>query len=158
MHLREVIGDRIFFLGPEVPDRDHALQVLTEGLVEKGAIRDFQRDRVMLGLLKREATAPTSVGGGVAIPHAKLNCVHSIVAALGLAPFGVDFGAPDESPVRAIFLLLSPETSEKEHLELVGVLGQVLQKPAVVDRIVKAQTIEEAQAILERLQEILRES
>ncbi|MBN1417715.1 MAG: PTS sugar transporter subunit IIA [Planctomycetes bacterium] len=158
MQLRKIIGDRIFFLGPEIVDRDHALQILTDGLVAKGAIRDFQRDRVMLGVLKREATAPTAVGGGVAIPHAKLNCIHAIVAALGLSPLGIDFGTSDGSPVRVVFLLLSPESSEKEHLELVGMLGQILQKPAFVDRIVKAESVVEAQAVLERLEELLRET
>lgn len=155
MQLRELIGDRVFFLGPKVAQRDMALQALTDGLAVRGVIREFQRERVLLGLLKREATAPTSLGNGVAIPHAKLSCIHAFIGALGIARSGIDFGSPDGTPIQAIFLLLSPETHEKDHLALIGLLSRAVRTPDFVDRITDAESVEEVQRILREAEDFI---
>jgi PTS system nitrogen regulatory IIA component len=63
-------------------------------------------------LLKRETLGSTGIGGGVAIPHAKvtgLNRAHGILARLREP---IDFGAIDGAPVDIVFVLLLPATND----------------------------------------------
>ncbi|MFH0798676.1 MAG: PTS sugar transporter subunit IIA [Pseudomonadota bacterium] len=57
-------------------------------------------------VLEREDLASTALGGGIAIPHARLEVGVKPVIAMGRHPAGIDFGAPDGDSVRLIFLVL----------------------------------------------------
>ena len=57
-------------------------------------------DRVRAAVIAREHELTTGIGGGVAIPHARVEGIESPLLALGIAPDGLDFGAIDGAPVR----------------------------------------------------------
>lgn len=57
-------------------------------------------------IMERERLAPTALGSGVAIPHARMEVGEKPVFAIGRHSEGVDFGALDEQPVKLIFLLV----------------------------------------------------
>lgn len=59
-------------------------------------------------LAQREALGSTGIGGGVALPHARLAAVsraHGVFATLAKP---VEYGAVDDRPVDLVFLLLLP--------------------------------------------------
>ncbi len=110
---------------------------------------EIDQPGLLQGLLAREQQASTAIGDGVAIPHpanpAALG-VREPRLLLGLLTHPVAFGAPDDQPVHALFLPLSPTTAW--HLRLLGRLGRVLQVRAVIEAL--SQRPDDAQ-ILERL-------
>jgi len=57
-------------------------------------------------IMERERLAPTALGSGVAIPHARMDVGEKPVFAIGRHDEGIDFGALDGKPVRLIFLLI----------------------------------------------------
>jgi PTS system nitrogen regulatory IIA component len=89
-------------------------------------------------ILKREALGSTGVGGGIAIPHARIP---------GLAkPYGlfvrlrkaIDFEAVDGKPVDLVFLLLLPPDREEEGRNALASVARRLREPAIVGAIRKA--------------------
>jgi PTS system nitrogen regulatory IIA component len=58
-------------------------------------------------VLEREKAGPTLIGSSVAIPHARMDGLAQIEAALAISPHG---------PVRICLLFLSPTGAPKEHL------------------------------------------
>ena len=78
----------------------------------------------------REAMGSTGIGDGIAIPHVRnpilLHVVEPFVS-LCLLRHPVDFGAIDDKPVHALFVLVSP--SVPVHLRILAQLGFVLRDP-----------------------------
>src|SRR3546814_13605147 len=63
-------------------------------------------------LLERERLGSTGFGGGVAIPHAKLDDLASMCAVVVLLEEPIQFDAVDGLPVDVVFVLLSPSDCE----------------------------------------------
>ena len=76
-------------------------------------------------LLKREALGSTGTGGGVAIPHARIQEIMKPFGVLAKLKQPIDFDAIDGQPVDLVFLLLLPATSESGQL---GALASVARK------------------------------
>jgi mannitol/fructose-specific phosphotransferase system IIA component (Ntr-type) len=57
-------------------------------------------------IMERERLAPTALGSGVAIPHARMEVGDKPIFAIGRHLEGLNFDAPDGQPVKLIFLLL----------------------------------------------------
>ena len=56
-------------------------------------------------LIERESLGPTGVGGGVALPHARLENLDHVVGAFILLESPVEFEAIDRQPVDIVFRL-----------------------------------------------------
>ena len=91
-------------------------------------------------LLKRELLGSTAVGGGFAIPHAKVAGLPGLMAAFGRAPAGVDFGALDRLPVQLFFLLLAPEGSAGAHLKALARISRVFKSHLLREALLAAPT------------------
>ena len=81
-------------------------------------------------LSEREALGPTGVGGGVALPHARLEgleAVHGVFLRLD-AP--LDFDAPDRKPVDLVFALFAPEGAGVAHLKALALVSRTLREPS----------------------------
>ena len=68
-------------------------------------------------LIERERVASTGVGGGFAIPHARLPSISEPIACLARSRAGIDFGAVDKNPTHLILALLAPDKAPGFHLK-----------------------------------------
>jgi PTS system nitrogen regulatory IIA component len=84
-------------------------------------------------LLEREEERSTGVGGGLALPHARLSGLDRTVLLVGRAREGLDFGAPDGEPVDLLFLLLSPADSRSEHLRLLARVARIFAPEGILE-------------------------
>ncbi|MCF8707242.1 PTS sugar transporter subunit IIA [Rhizorhapis sp. SPR117] len=78
-------------------------------------------------LMERERLGSTGFGGGVAIPHAKLDNLTSMRAVVVLLEEPVTFDAVDGLPVDLVFALLSPIDSGAEHLKTLARVSRYLR-------------------------------
>ena len=80
--------------------------------------------------LAREATAPTGIPGGMAIPHCR--SAHVLTASLGFARLAepVDFGADDDRPADIVFMIAAPDGANDVHLQLLAKLARGLMDDA----------------------------
>ncbi|MDU0349022.1 fructose-specific PTS transporter subunit EIIC [Actinomyces sp. MRS3W] len=93
--------------------------------------------------LAREATAPTGIPGGIAIPHCR--SPHVLAPSLGFARLQtpVDFGAADGQGADLVFMIAAPAGADDFHLQLLAKLARGLMKTEFTDALRAAATPEE---------------
>ena len=86
-------------------------------------------------LLEREEERSTGVGGGLALPHARVSGLERTVLLVGRVRDGLDFGAPDGSPVDLLFVLLSPADARSEHLRLLARVARIFAPEGILEKL-----------------------
>ena len=94
-------------------------------------------DLIVREILKREALGSTGVGGGIALPHARLAGLAKSFGLLAQLKTAIAFDAVDGRPVDIVFLLLMPADREEESRNALASVARKLREPAVVDGIRK---------------------
>ncbi|MFI0395728.1 PTS sugar transporter subunit IIA [Paracoccus jiaweipingae] len=78
-------------------------------------------------LQERESLGPTGVGHGVALPHARLHGLDSVVGLFIRLDKPLDFDAVDRQPVDLIFALLAPKSGGVDHLKALALVSRTLR-------------------------------
>ena len=99
-------------------------------------------------LMEREQLGSTGIGGGIAIPHGKLDSVGSIIVGFGLSRKGVEYESLDNKPVHIFFLLLTPENSTGGHLKVLAQISKLLKMDQFKKRILSAKTSDDIYDII----------
>lgn len=87
--------------------------------------------RVIDALIDREGLGPTGVGQGIALPHARLPGIDSVVGIFLRLEKPLNFDAVDRQPVDLVFALLAPENAGVEHLKALALVSRTLRDDAV---------------------------
>jgi PTS system nitrogen regulatory IIA component len=85
----------------------------------------IKRGHILDSLLARERMGSTGLGQGIAIPHGRVRGLANAVGCFLRTRTPIAFEAPDEGPVRLIFVLLVPEKSTDAHLEILSQLAEM---------------------------------
>jgi len=118
---------------------------LFQELAQAGAFHfDLDETSVLNALLERESLGPTSVGRGVAIPHARVPGIDQVSGLFFLLETPVDFDAIDRRPVDLVFVLLAPLDAGAEHLKTLARVSRTLRSEDVCNKI---RSTHDAQAI-----------
>lgn len=107
--------------------KEDIIKELVDALINAGEIEKRHRNKLIEALIAREELGSTAIGQGVAIPHAKCDCVSKLVAAFGLVSKGVDFDSLDGEPVYILFLLVAPQDSAGPHLKALARISRLLK-------------------------------
>ena len=86
-------------------------------------------------LVERERLGSTGFGGGVAIPHGKIDGLDHVVGIFLQLANPVDVHAIDDLPVDLIFCLLSPPDAGSEHLKALAQVSRWLRNPGFVAKL-----------------------
>ncbi|KQM62033.1 MULTISPECIES: PTS sugar transporter subunit IIA [unclassified Sphingomonas] len=78
----------------------------------------------------REKLGTTAFGGGIAIPHARIDSSRGVFGIFVRLDRPIDFGAIDELPVDLIFALLSPPDAGSDHLKALARVSRALRDAA----------------------------
>lgn len=105
-------------------------------------------DQVAAALREREEVGSTGFGGGIAIPHCRLEGLDRFVVGLVTTDEkGVEFAALDDEPVRLALFILAPQGRNDRHVRLLSAISQALQIPGAVDAVLAAVSPAEARAV-----------
>lgn len=94
-------------------------------------------------LLDREKLGSTGIGEGVAIPHGRLKKLKSFFISFGRSPKGVDFDSIDRKPCQLFFLVMAPENSAVDNLNLLGRIAKLLKDTSFKKRLMEARSQKE---------------
>lgn len=119
-------------------------QVLQELATRAAEVYGLEPRAVLEGLIARERLGSTAMGGGVAIPHARLAGLDRIVGVFARLDRAVDFEAVDGQGVDLVFALLAPEDAGAAHLRALARVSRLLREPEIRD---KLRATEEAVAL-----------
>jgi len=119
---------------------ERAAQILSRSDTEMG-VAIFER------LLERERLGSTGLGGGVALPHARMPGLSESRAGFLRLARPVDYDSVDGKPVDLVFALLVPEDATEEHLKLLAELARLFHDPGLREELRKAD-VEQAYNLL----------
>jgi PTS system fructose-specific IIC component len=89
-------------------------------------------------ILEREKLGSTGIGGGIAIPHAKIKGARDFILAFGRKSEGMDFGALDGERTYLFFMLASPLENIGGHLKILSEISRIFKDRFVIERLKKA--------------------
>jgi len=107
--------------------KEDVIKELVDALISSGDIEKKDHNKLIDALMARESLGSTAIGQGVAIPHAKCDCVTKLVASFGLSKKGIDFDSLDGEPVYIFFLLVAPQDSAGPHLKALARISRLLK-------------------------------
>lgn len=87
------------------------------------------------GLATREKLGSTGFGGGIAIPHARLAGIDSIVGVVVTLAKPIDFDAVDDMPVDLVVALFSPPDAGADHLKALARVSRSLRDAKFVAKL-----------------------
>lgn len=76
---------------------------------------------------EREKLGSTGFGGGVAIPHGKVESLDRVVGVFARLARPLEFAAVDDMPVDLVFVLLSPPDAGAAHLKALARVSRMLR-------------------------------
>lgn len=109
-------------------------------------------------VLDRESLAPTGLGDEVAIPHAAVLGLERPLLALGRAPYGIDFDAPDGRPARFVFLLLIPPKAYEEEVRILASIARATFDALAREELAAAADLDEVIRVLAKSAKRTRQS
>jgi nitrogen PTS system EIIA component len=86
-------------------------------------------------LTERERLGSTGFGGGVAIPHGKIEGLAQVIGVFARLAQPVDFASIDDEPVDLVFMLLSPADAGADHLKALAQVSRVLRDKGFVAKL-----------------------
>ncbi len=99
-------------------------------------------------IAERERLGSTGFGGGVAIPHGKLDGLDHVYALVARLAAPVDYKAIDGARVDLVFLLLSPPNAGAEHLKALAAVSRLVRHVPTVEKLRGARTRDALAAVL----------
>lgn len=145
MNLASVLSQEAVL--PQLPaaSKKQALKSLAE-MAEK--LTGLEADHIFSIVMEREHISGTGVGEGVAIPQGKFDALKRTCALFAVLKTPVEYGAPDGFPVDIIFLLLSPESANTEHLKVMAQATKLLRDRKLRKALREAISADEIHALL----------
>ncbi|MFQ5438514.1 MAG: PTS sugar transporter subunit IIA [Paracoccaceae bacterium] len=92
------------------------------------SVYDVDADAAFDALQERESLGPTGVGEGVALPHARLFGLTSVVGVFLRLETPIDYDSVDRKPVDLIFALFAPVDSGVEHLKALALVSRLMRE------------------------------
>lgn len=120
--------------------KKHLLLRVAETLAE--ATGCDERD-IFDRLFEREKLGSTGMGGGIAIPHARMATLDRVYSVFVTLEEPVEFDSVDEQPVDLAFVLLAPQDAGADHLQALASASRLLRSKEFCTR-VRGATSEDA--------------
>ena len=130
MQLQELfqVADLVVRFDP--PDKWQAIRELVDRLVEAEKLPADQAEDVLEAVLSRERSMSTGMENGIAIPHAAVDELESVVACMGVVANerGLAFESIDGQPARILVLLIIPRAQKLLHIRTLADVARALSR------------------------------
>ena len=146
MTLSDALRAECIAVNAVLSDREGTLREVARLAARSAVLHGVAEETILEALEEREAVSSTGIGGGVAIPHCRLESVTEFVVGMLTVPDGVPFDAADGAPVKLVVFIVAPATESNEHVRILSAISQTLSSPGAIDEILAASTPEEAHA------------
>lgn len=148
MRLSEYLEPELVVIGLDTAGMEDTVTALLDQLAGTGRVKDPEAARK--ALVDRERSHSTSLGNGVALPHATVSGVERAVILVATAPGGIAFGAGDDrEPDRLFFMLLSPLREAGTHIKLLARIVRLVRSEEFVENLIAS---ESGDALIEEIE------
>lgn len=122
--------------------KDDALHEIVELLKKSPHLSEISSKVLYDSLKAREDLGSTGLGGGIAIPHAKIDGIDDFILALAVSKKGVSFDALDNRKVHIFFALVGPKNSPNEHLKMLSAISRILRDEDIKNELLASKSAE----------------
>lgn len=148
IRVSEVLGATDVMVQPAWEDFGETVSGLVERLVTAGRLPSYLAAEAVRLIQERESMASTAmVDIGVSIPHARLEGIHGILAAMAVSPLAV-YHAGNGLPISIVVLVLSSPALVGEHLTFLASLSMLLQSARFRQNVCNAATPEQVELLI----------
>lgn len=146
MKIEEFLAAENVFVGVNAPDKTRLLADLSSRAAGRLGceVGDITGE-----VQRREDLGSTGMGGGIAIPHARLARLDKPFGLLARLKRPLDFDAVDGRAVDLVFLLLQPVSSQSD-LNALAAVARALRDPARLLELRAAATSDELYRVIAR--------
>ena len=144
MKINDIISDNCIFLGIKANSQSSLFKEISLKISE---IINIRSDLIQKKLNEREKLGSTSVGNGIAIPHAKIVGVEKIYGFFFKLIDSVEFDGNTSKKVDLIFVIIAPNDYQSEHLLALSNISKFLRIKENVDRLRKGGDIEKIKVL-----------
>ena len=116
----------------ELSSRKRVFEKLAELLTQQQPTLEIEE--VLEALTNREKLGSTTLGNGMAIPHACLNIPTPLIAVVALAQ-GVKMDTPDKKPVQLFLAIIVPSQASDAYRSIISQLASLLTQPSLVENL-----------------------
>ena len=140
MNLRDLFQPSDLLVGFDPTDKWDAIRLLVEHLAASGKIDQALAPIVLEQVVARERSMSTGMERGVAIPHAAVEEIEEVRAAMGIVSReqGLAFDAIDAQPARLVVLLVIPRSKKLLHIRTLADVARVLGQQATREALIAA--------------------
>jgi nitrogen PTS system EIIA component len=112
--------------------KKHLLQRLADALATTTGLDSRELyDR----LVEREKLGSTGLGGGIAIPHARMEGLDRVYTVFATLEDSVDYESIDAQPVDLVFALIAPIDAGADHLQALAAASRMLRSKEFCARV-----------------------
>ena len=145
MELADLLVPGAVVAGVKATSKKQLLGILA---AHAGKLLGSDERRILEAIQERERLGSTGLGGGVAIPHAKLPGLKSVMGVFMQLETPLDFDSLDGKPVDLVFLLLAPEDAGAEHLKALARVSRLFRDQATLAKLRGSSTGDALYALL----------
>ena len=124
MRLSERFVDNCILINSKSTSKEEILNELVDTLCS--AYKLEHRNEIFDAVWTREQSRSTGIGCGLAVPHAKIDCVDRMCMDAATIEGGLDFASFDGEPVYLIILIVSPGNTVGPHLKALSSVSRLL--------------------------------
>jgi nitrogen PTS system EIIA component len=145
MTMSEVIAPAAVAVGIKASAKKQLLQSLCVQMARAYGLDD---KAVLDAVLEREKQGSTGMGGGIAIPHGRLDGLTQIRGLVARLAQPVDFDALDGQPVDVVCLLLAPRDAGADYLKTLAMVSRLLRDSNLVTTLRGCETADALYAVI----------
>ena len=153
MKLTDLIPRKAIIPELKAKDKKAAIHELVQVIRKAHDGEKFKVEEVVDAIVAREKTGSTGIGGGVGIPHAKVDGVKDVVGAFGRLHPGLDWSAVDGEPVQLVFVILAPPAKGDLYLQTLRKVMTALKKPNFVKFLKQVKTVKDIEEVFKEVEE-----
>lgn len=120
----------------EPDEKFKLLEKLADFLIDSNKLKN--KEEIKEAIIKRERLETTAIGGGIAIPHAKIKGIKNTFVACAVIKKGVDFKSIDNKPVDLFFIMISCSSDPDAHIKALSKLAGILNNKEICKKIRKS--------------------
>jgi len=136
--LDEFVDSSLCMTGISVQNKDRLFRRFTKAVSKKH--KNVSTERLLSSLEARERQAATSVGGGVAIPHAFVPDLDKPIIGAFVLSRSIKYGPESSDRARTVFFLVGPEDKREMHLPILARIARLCSTPEFLDVLGKAKS------------------
>ena len=145
LNLEELLNPNSFLLIQNPTSKKMVFEKVCNKAFEK---YNIDKNILLNNIIKREKIGTTTIGNGIAIPHIQNDQIIKPSCIVAILSDGLAFDALDNNPVDLIVLLMLPELSKSENLQILAKISRLLRNPDITDKLRGCRSEESAFAII----------